>query len=43
VIDLGFPASTLVRAADMVYGGTLDSIEDARTRIPIEIPAPVSS
>jgi aryl-alcohol dehydrogenase-like predicted oxidoreductase len=42
-IDLGFPANTLIRAADMVYGGTLDSIEGARTRIPFELPAPPRS
>jgi aryl-alcohol dehydrogenase-like predicted oxidoreductase len=39
-IDLGFPTTMIVQAADFVYGGTLDSIVDARDRIPIALPAP---
>jgi aryl-alcohol dehydrogenase-like predicted oxidoreductase len=39
-IDLGFPTTMIMQAADFVYGGTLESIDGARDRIPIEVPAP---
>lgn len=38
-IDLGFPAKFMAEAADFVYGGTLEVIEEAAARMPIHVPA----
>ena len=42
-IDLGFPSTMIGYASDFVYGGTLDVIDDARSRIPIDMPPPVAT
>jgi aryl-alcohol dehydrogenase-like predicted oxidoreductase len=36
-IELGFPLAMIAHAAEFVYGGTLDSIDGARERLPIDL------